>query len=158
MNFKNHSIGAFDVVSSEITIGDPCYEKDDRAVLKVKAKNGTWNAEILTDFDTFCGTIVHKLIAKTETAPSACGSSQLLPVDSGQMSIFDSREFKGGEDNTWYRDVCDRHFSSGFAACLLAGCVCTSGAGDGSYMATVEYDDTGLAIRIEVDFWGEDEE
>jgi len=156
----------FKVESGRINISDPCYDLGQG--VSVSAKNGEWIA--YADFQDFgsWGKRVKSLVAEFSGTSSSVSSDQdSICVDSGQAGIFDAKKFKDDdsvakvsrvhdksicEDEPWYSICCDRTLSDKQWGVIPNGCVSSSGFGDGCYPVSILKDDSGKAVRVEINF------
>jgi len=162
-------VGKFKVVSGEIIVSDPCYDKPEEMNIKnlsgrLKAKNGEWRAKVVTSDEGDWGQRVAYLICNHIDHPIKHDSQGLVgvdfevAVDSGQAGVFDSSNFKddasvGGlkryykedaicEDEPWYSICCDRTLNDDGpgAGVIPHGAVSSTGYGDGGYECLVKKD------------------
>jgi hypothetical protein len=159
-------LGEFQITSGSVYISDPCYDIGTWCQGKTdNVKNGTWKAHIIiaTNEETGWGNRVAELVAIHESAIDNKfefeeNSGADIGVDSGQAGIFDKEVYKGGDDENWYEECCDKTLSENQAGVLEGGVVSSSGFGDGSYNAFYERDEEGNIIAIKIDFLSEEEE
>ncbi len=153
-------IGTFKVESGEVTVSDPCYDLKSIAG-KWQAVNGDWKAAINLRKDGTVSSLTATLVNpgktdKWEKTNSAGG------VDSGQMSIFDSKFYRAPSeadgkpqpkwmDSKRIKEVGEKFYG---ACCTLTcgdnsenlgggvlahGTVSSSGYGDGVYPVYVKF-------------------
>ena len=164
-------LGTFKVESGKVTISDPCYSKGTWCAGEVPAVNGSWKAEAELNGE---GRVM-VLTAGLSTAKGKWEQTKIDGgVDSGQMSIFDSKfylddsEAKGAKPGWMEPSEGEEGYSPFYSACcnltcdenskdlhggvLPHGVVASSGYGDGSYPVFVKKNAKGLAVAIKVEF------
>jgi len=174
-----HGLGTFEVVSGSLRITDPCYSPDTWCATRVKAKNGTWNAQIKTVRTDGWGTRVAELIAWHEDNGRIFKMAydevfDEIGVDSGQAGFFDADNYQNenvvedtmfirpdnitfDEDSRWYSLCCDRTLETKVSAAVIPfGVVSSSGYGDGGYVLLGEKNKDGEYDLLRLVFIEED--
>jgi len=137
----------------------------------VKAKKGTWSAEVELHDEGSWGMRVAVLSAHhvdhandVPTVPSGFE----VGVDSGQAGIFDKKVFRADrsvpkgykrkyhdvicEDEKWYSYICDNTLAEPGAAVVNGGVVSSSGYGDGGYECLLAEDKKKQVVAIKITF------
>ena len=158
----------FEITSGRIVISDPCYEVGTWCgIFNRKAKNGKWFTWVVKSDEGEWGVRVKELIAKNEDYYHKHNWKPFgsVGVESGQMSIFDRKHYKGGEgeadeDGGFYNKCCRetcKEFDSrankkedyDWGTVDNTGVVCASGYGDGSYdVSVIEKNNEIVAVAI----------
>lgn len=142
-------LGNFQVSSGLLYVQDPCYERGSDATFK--SKSGLWNAFIEYCDDLSWGRRVKSLVAKLWDEDAGCGwtpAERFLPVDSGQMGVFDADTFS--ED--CYDEYCSHTLSEIRAGVGKTYAVSSSGYGDGSYQLFFKKNDNDEVVAVKVEF------
>ena len=161
----------FAVVSGRITISDPCYEEiSERLNCEIKAKKGTWKAEVDYNDEYRCKNLIASCLDFNKLDVKRMKNFG-IGVDSGQAGVFDSQHYRDDkvvencqrihgeiicEDEPWYSICCDRTLSKDNAGSIPYGVVSSSGYGDGCYDVMIYYNEKEEAIKVEIEFIDED--
>jgi hypothetical protein len=140
------SIGTFQVGSGAISVKDPCYDNDMGSIFP--ARNGTWEAEVLTD-DRIIYSLTAYIGNKSGVETEVCEEG----VDSGQMGVFDS-VLSGMTHDEDYDAICKITLSDNRAGIIGGfGAVSSTAYGDGEYPVLVRRDPkTGEVFSVRIDF------
>lgn len=165
----------FVVTSGELRVTDPCYDPDTWcAGTLTNVRNGIWQAHVgYHESDYGWGTRVAYLHIvniegerhfdhKAEFDSTWENSGIHVGVDSGQAGFFDGETFRAvcsGEavKDKFYREVCDLTLDDKQWGVHAAGCVSSSGYGDGSYECLVRRVD-GQVVEAIIVYLAEYEE
>jgi hypothetical protein len=134
---------SFRVGTGIISISDPCYEPPTNVI---EAKRGNWTAFVET-IESF-GDRVSKIIVhheKFNPAEKLSSHSVLVPVDSGQVAVFDG-------ERTDYASCCETTLSDAGYGYLLNGFATSSGYGDGCYECNILKNKNNKAVCVEITF------
>jgi hypothetical protein len=146
-------LGDFENQSGEMTIGDPCYNKDPECVInKVAAHQGTWKAYLLTDKKTTerQSLFVHHKDYPVKSNATMGHLFRRVMVDSGQLCVHDSKYWgkkaavpkgfmsdvvlKFECDDPWYEMHCKAtRYTEYHAGVMPLGAVSATAYGDGNY-------------------------
>jgi hypothetical protein len=163
---ENFYAGRFEVISGELWVSDPCYEKEEDPGPKAKVYrlknvlNGIWVG--YAQIDPWEGR-VSSLMAKTEEWFTE-DSKRFVAVDSGQMGIFDYAKFPKvpGEYHdleSVYRQICEVTLSDRRAGSYnKMGVVSSTGYGDGLYPCYVRRNRKGEVVEVEIRFMEDDDD
>ncbi len=165
---------SLEIVSGNLVVCDPCYDLNTNCCAITKAVNGTWRVSV--SYVISMGKRVQSFTARHSSyGPKDIARSKTfkLPVDSGQLGIFDVSIYKNDnsiancerlykeelicEDEPWYSICCDRTLSENSCGEIPNGFVSSSGLGDGCYECEVFYNKEGLAFWLSVEFIPESE-
>lgn len=173
-------LGTFPVVSGQLRVSDPCYEKSIWCSgVITNALKGTWEAFVRLNKEG----VVSSLEVANPAAKAATGWREqafTAGVDSGQMCVFDEQFYRQDFDDnqitpSWRKmkkDKWEQEKDSGgpfyATACSLTcgenngtekqggvwghGAVSSSGYGDGSYRAFAKKDAQGKVVAVKVKF------
>lgn len=140
----------FEVKSGKIHVSDACYEYGTWcAEWDIPVKNGTWTAERQAKH----------LVARLKDEKSITSWQELeadIGVDSGQVGIFcssiypKSKKEQGeyGDKTSFYGKCCD--CSSDRPGIVEGGCVTGTNHGDGSYIASIQKNESGEIVAVKV--------
>lgn len=157
-------LGLFEVKSEKLTISDPCYERGTWCQGELEnVQNGKW-AGLALYGKTDWGSRVWELRAVHADYPIDSKISEKteihVGVDSGQAGIFDSMNFRGGEDAYgdagWYDECCNATNGANQGGIIDGGVVTSSGFGDGGYDCYVARDN-GKIVAVKVIFIADEE-
>jgi hypothetical protein len=153
--FNVTTIGTFGISTGAIVAGDPCYAPEDGGVVKIFAKNGTWQAVAVLDRD---GT-VREIAAQNSSHASSFGfqtKAGEISVDSGQAGFFDAEIFPKCHEEL-YDEICNAT-NEGNGGTIEGGVASSSGYGDGTYDLFASLDENGLAVALRIVFVSDEEE
>jgi len=156
-------LGSFEIKSGNISVGDPCYGKQQLAA--IPAKNGKWvafteydnreNAILIAHHEDFGPPTYYLDSADWEKNAQTLFNfidhdGKYCPVDSGQAGVFDAAtvddpnavevEEVTYSQGPWYQACCELTLHPSGAGVLPFGCVSSSGCGDGMYDVYVKKD------------------
>ncbi len=168
------ALGQFEVVSGQVRISDPCYQKRGTSPMiagVLPARKGTWLAAIRVSEEKDLGRRVAELLVLHQSRPAKLlwrEASFFVGVDSGTAGVFDELHFRddsvrrnqGKSANparapakrepgeAWYEEYVVG--MKGDAHIIPFGVITHSGFGDGSYRCRVSRSAGGQveAIRI----------
>lgn len=164
---KRFKIGEFVVNSGQIKVSDPCYVSDEWCNTDFKAVDGKYNVYIVPDKDGCVGMLVAiHTNDDYDIENFIWEEADCVGVDSGTMSICDlayyDKHHKSTLDEDWYSHfICE--VLNQYMILENAGCVSSSGYGDGNYPVDVVYEsedsDKICAVRVQFleveDDWNE---
>lgn len=164
-------LGTFEVSSGGLRVTDPCYDVQTWCAGTLRAKDGTWSAELRHSDEGDWGKRVAELVVRHADHPRAEPTRPAgidAGVDSGQCGFFDEAKYasnQGGEYgdlSTFYGQACRATSTasgdcSGGGIVMGFGAVSSSGYGDGSYEVYVHEVD-GQAVAARLVFIPEDED
>ena len=152
-------IGTINLTTGKVIITDPCYNKGTWCTATVEnVHKGEW--EVYVDevnagmWGNRIGQLEIRAVGQEVTDQEELDAD--IGVDAGLCGIFEDKPDYG--DGRW-STLCDDHFfnnSYGIATkengfgCV--GCWSSSGYGDGSYVATVAYNEEGEVVGINIDY------
>lgn len=146
------SVGSFEVNSGKIIISDPGYH-----IEKIfEAMNGEWQADICTAKGCFGENVAGVNLYNKEYGSMCPEFLGTFGVDSGQLGVYDSEEFKE-DDDEWYEKNSELSCSQEMCGLLKGGFVSSSGYGNGDYKVYCKRD-FGLIVALEIVFIEEDEQ
>lgn len=153
---KRIKIGEFVVNSGQIKVSDPCYVSDE-CNTDFKAVDGKYNAYVVLNKVGRVGMLVAiHTNYDCDNENFIWEEADFVGVDSGTMSICDlayyDKYHKSELDNNWYSHfICEE--LDEYMILENAGCVSSSGYGDGSYPVDVVYEsedsDKICAVRVQ---------
>ena len=146
---------SFTVESGEIYVGDPCYERNTSLNTILPAENGLWYAGVLYNEE---GRVARLMAVKDGYSYgfSKYYGDYELPVDSGQMSVWDNGDY--ASPGWSYEEVCELTLSREKCGTLEHGCASSSGWGDGCYLGMFYCNDNEEVICVEIVFIDDDYE
>jgi hypothetical protein len=159
-------VGIFQMASGRAILSDPCYDTNAWCQISdVLVKTGKWIARAELSDEGRWGSRVARIFAVHEDYDDEEVVVEGLPgevgVDSGQAGIFDLKQFKGGQHDDWYDEMCEATSLSGGnpgVSTVDGGLVSSSGFGDGGYRAYGGRNDDGEFVMLEIVFIDEDDE
>ena len=173
MERKHKEIGVIEL-GEDVIVSDPSYEPNLWCNKHLKVKPGKYTVDLWEPDNSFEGNI---LVITHEsypglTIPRDLVNSVQLGIDSGQVGIYDLRDYQNNDvldqlekDGVlkeypeflygWYAYACTNGSSN--TKLVGRGVTCASGYGDG--VATLHYKENGQGeiVRIAVNFGDEDE-
>jgi hypothetical protein len=166
----------FRIDSGTAVVSDPCYTPGTWCAAELSdCATGEWMAGIALSDEDWWGIRVSELLAvSSKVSPESPWEEHSdLGVDSGQMSIFERNDYRGGDHGSWYDAICKGHPVDGnhksedpdnhlYTHPDRRGVACSTGFGDGVYPLRVRYGTDAAGNRVicamSVTFIGEEEE
>ena len=171
-------LGSFNVVSSNIIVSDPCYERGIWCAGELEnVLPGRWSASVATaDMGDWGVRVTQLAIQHTDALNRHLLNRHVamfdVAVDSGQAGFFDVAHFHDQsvveektswphEDDYWYNQCCKVTLSPSQSGIIPFGVVSSSGFGDGIYTCYYYTDQAGKVVAAEIVFltdedWEED--
>ena len=166
-------IGDFAVVSGQIIISDPCYERKESLNYLASVRNGTWRAytEHGSESRIIQTLVVHHEKIKLENlSENNWERLTYVPIHSGKAGFFDYLFYRDNNNTkqkddltkldspckTWFAMCCDVTFNqegSGIASVVPNGVVSCSG--NGLYNCFAQYKKEKM-IALKIDFMKEE--